>query len=61
VLVFWPPAGQATPDYIGLETSTNLPGTNWTLIAQEPVLTNGNYTYTFNPTNPARFFRFHKY
>jgi hypothetical protein len=60
VQVFWPPLGQATPAYLGLETITNLLNTNWTLLAQSPVLTNGNYTYTFNPTNPARFFRFHK-
>jgi hypothetical protein len=61
VLVTWPPFGQATPDFLGLETSTNLISTNWTLISQTPVLTNGNYTFTFVPTNPAQFFRFHKF
>jgi hypothetical protein len=35
--------------------------TNWVVVTNPvPVLTNGNYTYTFTPTNPVRFFRFHK-
>jgi hypothetical protein len=66
VLVFWPAAGgEALPNFLGVETITNLNKkliqTNWTLVAQVPVLTNGNYTYTFNPTNLMQFFRFHKY
>jgi len=61
ILVTWPTVGQATPEFLGLETSTNLISTNWTLIPQMPVLTNGNYTFTFDPTNPAQFFRFHKF
>ncbi|HEY5042053.1 MAG TPA: SBBP repeat-containing protein [Verrucomicrobiae bacterium] len=61
ILVTWPTVGQATPEFLTLETSTNLVSTNWTLISQVPVLTNGNYTLTFDPTNPAQFFRFHKF
>jgi hypothetical protein len=34
--------------------------TNWVIVTNPvPVLTNGNYTYTFDPTNSTRFFRFH--
>ena len=33
--------------------------TNWVVLTNPvPVLTNGNYIYTFMPTNPMRFFRF---
>ena len=61
-LVFWPPVGELTPALLGLETVTNLISTNWTVITNPaPVLTNGNYIYTFNPTNPVQFFRFHKF
>jgi len=61
VQVFWPSIGQANTNYIGLQTTTNLPTTNWVFTAQLPVLTNGNIVYYFNPTNPARFFRLHKH
>ncbi|HEV2694182.1 MAG TPA: SBBP repeat-containing protein [Verrucomicrobiae bacterium] len=46
-------------------TTTNLATnaiatTNWVVLTNPvPVLTNGNYIYTFVPTNPAQFFRFH--
>jgi len=58
VLVSWPPIGQIIPPFVNVETSTNLIATNWSLLSQPPVLTNGNYTITLNPTNPVRFFRF---
>jgi hypothetical protein len=36
--------------------------TNWVVITNPvPVLTNGNYTFTFNPTNAMRFYRFHSF
>ena len=35
--------------------------TNWLIVTSPvPVLIQSNYTYTFNPTNPVRFFRFHQ-
>ena len=34
--------------------------TNWAVVTNPvPVLVNSNFTYTFTPTNPMRFFRFH--
>jgi hypothetical protein len=59
VLVTWPslPAVQFTTNTLSLAFTTNLLSTNWTVTARIPVLTNGNYTYTFNPTNPVRFYR----
>jgi hypothetical protein len=54
--------GQAMPPFLGLETTTNLLTTNWVVITnQTPVLTSSNYTFKFTPTNPAQFFRFHKF
>jgi hypothetical protein len=36
--------------------------TNWVIITNPaPVLTNGNYTITFNPTNAMQFYRFHSF
>jgi hypothetical protein len=61
MLVTWPPYGQATPSFLGLETSTNPQTAHWIDYPQAPVLTNGKYTITFTPTNPARYFRLHKY
>ena len=61
VLVYWPPAGQATTNFLGLQTSTNLLNTNWVFTTQSPTLTNGAYFYTFPPTNPAQFFRLKKH
>jgi hypothetical protein len=64
VLVYWPALSDVTPAVLGIETTTNLlrPAfTNWTVVTNPaPVLTNGNYAYTFTPTNPIRFFRFHQ-
>lgn len=59
VLVSWPPAGQATTNYLGLQTITNLLGTNW-VFTPLPALINGTNVYSFPPTNPAQFFRLHK-
>lgn len=62
VLVSWPPLGEESPALIGLETTTNLLGTNgWTLVTNAPAFTNAAFIYTFNPTNPAQFFRLHKF
>ena len=60
VLVSWPPTGQATTNFLGLQTITNLLNTNWVFTPQSPVLTSGTYQYFFPPTNPAQFFRLHK-
>ena len=61
VLVSWPPTGEATTNFLGLQTNTNLLNTNWVFTAQPPVLTNGEYFYTFPSTNPAQFFRLHQH
>ena len=61
VLVYWPPAGQVTTNFLGLQTSTNLLNTNWVFTTQSPTLTNGAYFYSFPPTNPAQFFRLKKH
>lgn len=61
MLVTWPPFGQATPAFLGLQSSTNPHAAIWTDYPQAPVLTNGSYTVTFTPTNPARYFRLHKH
>ena len=62
VLVSWPPVGQESPAWIALETTTDLLKTNgWTTVTNSPAFTNGNYTYPFNPTNRAQFFRLHKF
>jgi hypothetical protein len=62
VLVAWPPVGQESPALLGLETTTNLLTTNvWAGVTNPAVFTNGAFTYKFNPTNPAQFFRLHKY
>ena len=62
VLVSWPPLGQQSPALFGLETTTNLLATNaWLLATNSPVFTNGAYSYLFNPTNPAQFFRLLKF
>ena len=62
VLVSWPPLGQESPALFGLQTATNLTGTNvWTLTTNAAVLTNSAYTYTLGATNHARFFRLLKY
>jgi len=55
----WPMIGQATTNYLGLQASTNLLGTNWAFSSQSPVLTNSAYVYTVATTNPAQFFRLH--
>jgi len=62
VLVSWTPVPmeQFTTNDLGLETGTNLLNTNWMVIPSLPVLTNGSYTYTFNRTNQAQFFRFYQ-
>lgn len=64
VLVSWQPAGEESPVYFGLQTTTNLLTTNgWTAVTNSPAVTNnnGSYTYQINPTNPAQFFRLHKF
>jgi hypothetical protein len=63
VLVTWPPmtSTEITSNTLSLQTTTNLLSTNWMTISQTPVLTGSNYIYTFDPTNPARFFRFQKF
>jgi len=65
VAVSWPAALPFEPDLpniIKLESNTNLLSSNtWVLVPQPPVLTNGAYTYRFNPTNPAQFFRLHQF
>ncbi len=65
LFVLWPPVAfvQFTTNDLRLATTTNLlvNTTNWTVLSQTPVLTNGSYTYKFGPTNQARFFRLQKY
>ena len=65
VLVYWPAVSDVTPAALGVETTTDLlrpAGTNWVVVTNPvPVLTNGNYTYTFTRTNLMRFFRFHPF
>jgi len=64
VLVSWPPVGQESPAWIGLATTTSLLATNaWKLVTNAPAFTNanGDFTYKFNPTNPAQFFRLQKF
>ncbi len=56
VIVSWPPVGQQE-NVFKLQSSTNLLSTNWVAVPQSPVLTNGTNIVTFNPTNPAQFFR----
>jgi hypothetical protein len=56
VIVSWPPVGQQE-NVFQLQSSTNLPSTNWVVVPQSPVLTNGTNIVTFTPTNPAQFFR----
>jgi hypothetical protein len=65
VLVSWPamlPFAPELPEFIKLESNTNLLSTNsWVLVPQPPVLTGTNYTYMFNPTNPVLFFRLQEF
>jgi len=63
ILVSWPPVGEEVPAFFGLETTTNLLATNaWILATNTPVFTNnGVFTYHFDPTNRAQFFRLYKY
>jgi len=57
VIVSWPPVGQQE-NVFKLQSSTNLlSATNWVLVPQSPVLTNGSNIFTVNPTNPAQLFR----
>lgn len=56
VIVSWPPVAQEE-NVFKLQSSTNLLSTNWVAVPQSPVLTNGTNIVTFNPTNPAQFFR----
>ena len=49
---------QFTTNDLGWKTGTNLLNTNWTVIPNLPVPTNGGYTNTFNRTNTMQFFRF---
>jgi hypothetical protein len=58
-LVTVPPIGDMNTNNLSLETTTNLIGNSWSLVSQTSVLTNGVFTFKFNPTNKARFFRFH--
>jgi len=61
VVLFWQPTPHV-PQALNLEISTNLMTTNWvTITNQAPVSTNGVYSYTFTPSNPASFFRFQSY
>lgn len=60
VLVSWPPVGEASPTNLVLQTTTNLLAGNWTNAPQPVIFTNGVYTYSFDPTNAARFFRLNK-
>jgi len=62
VQVYWPKIGDVDPTTLGIESINNLRSNNWVVVTNPvPVLTNGNFIYTINPTNPAQFFRFHKY
>jgi hypothetical protein len=65
VLVSWPamlPFEPELPEFIKLESNTNLLSTNsWVLAPQPPVLAGTNYTYLFNPTNPVLFFRLQEF
>jgi hypothetical protein len=61
VWVSWPPLGQESPAYLGLETTTNLLTTNvWTVVTNSPVTNSTGYTYKLNPTNRAQFFRLYQ-
>lgn len=60
-LVTVPPVGDLNSGNFSLETSTNLlNSTNWVVISNAPAVINGTNIFTFAPTNPARFFRFHQ-
>ena len=60
-LVTVPPVGDLNSGNFSLETSTNLLiSTNWVVISNAPAMVNGTNIFTFAPTNPARFFRFHQ-
>jgi beta-propeller repeat-containing protein len=56
VIVSWPPI-VTEENVFKLQSNTNLLSTNWVVVPQSPVLTNGSNIVTFNPTNPAQFFR----
>jgi hypothetical protein len=60
--VLWPPIGQDSPAYFGLETTTNLSAANvWTVVTNAPATNSDGYTYPLNPTNGAQFFRLYKH
>jgi hypothetical protein len=44
-----------------LESNTNLHSTNWVLVSQPLIVTNGWCTVTLNPTNKVQFFRLHAF
>jgi hypothetical protein len=62
VLVSWPPLGEESPAFFSLETTANLVAPDgWTAVTNSLVSTNnGVYSFQFNPTNPAQFFRLQK-
>jgi hypothetical protein len=59
--VLWPPIGQDSPAYFGLETTTNLSATNvWTVVTNAPTTNSDGYIYPLHPTNRAQFFRLYQ-
>jgi hypothetical protein len=60
IIVSWPPI-VTEENVFKLQSNTNLLSTNWVVVPQSPVLTNGSNIFTFNPTNPANFFRLRAY
>jgi hypothetical protein len=62
VWVSWPPLGQESPAYFGLETTPNLSATSvWTVVTNAPETNSAGYAYKLNPTNGAQFFRLNKH
>jgi hypothetical protein len=64
VQVAWPSGLPFEPELariFKLESNTNFVSTNWVLAPQPPILTNGWYTATVNPTNRMQFFRLHAF
>ena len=62
VVLSWPasPFEPELPQFVKVESATNLPSTNWFLLPP-PELTNGFYINTGPPLIPEQFFRLHQF